>query len=154
MKQSHTFLNVAPDRAKVRHQHTRRRLSAVSTKQLKRPNIQRRLSETAAYPTPASLGEDVGEESDAEDVPQCHTPSTIPDDDSKSHYVKSPRSNAVSPRLYNETHARKESIHDLFSATRNIDAPYYVQAYQTRQPEVSRVLNYCPSAYDQVRSEH
>jgi hypothetical protein len=154
MKQSHTFLNVTPDRAKVRHQQTRRRLSAVTTKHLKRPNIQRRLSETAAYPTPASLGEDVCEESDAEEELQCDTPSTFPDGDNKSLSVVSPHSNAVSPRLYDRTQARKENIHDLFSVTGNIDAPYYVQTYQTRRPEVSHVLNYCPSANDQTRSKN
>ena len=126
----------------------------MTTKHLKRPNNQRRQSETAAYPTPASLGEDVGEKSDAEVLSdaeeelQCDTPSTFPDGDNKSLSLNPPHSNAVPLRLYDRTQARKEDIHDLFSVTGNIDAPYYVQTYQTRRPEVSHVLNYCPSAND------
>jgi hypothetical protein len=150
MEQSRTFINVSPHRAKVRHQHTRGKLPQVKPKRQKKPIAVRSPERTEAYPTPSSLGELAGEESDVEEVPRLHDPSKSPKNGNKPPHATPPDPNSMPVCLYNQKDATKESIHDLFSATGNLDVPYYVKTYQSSQSEVSHVLNYCMSTHAEI----
>lgn len=108
----------------------------------KKPSAVRSPEGTEAYPTPSSLGEHAGEESDVEEVLRLHDPSKSPKNGNKPPHATPPDPNSMPVCLYSQNDATKESIHDLFSATGNLDVPYYVKTYQSSQSEVSHVLNY------------
>lgn len=150
MKQSHAFLTVRADRAKSRHQLARRKLHAAKAKRQKSTTSWRQIESPGSYPTPSSVGEDVGEESDVDEVHRRHISSTPLSSGRPAHFVDSPHPDRSPFSLYQRKNARKEGIDDIFSATGNLDVPYYINTYQSKQSGVSQVLNYCLSTHTEI----
>jgi len=150
MEQSHTFIIVSEDRAKIRHQPVKRRIPAARTKPKKKQSATRKPAENEAYRTPVSSKEDIGEESDVEEVPRSYGVSKFPENDRKFRSVRSPDLKRLPLRLYRETAAKKESIEDVFPAAGNLSVPYFVKTYRSRQSEVAHVLNYCISIHTRI----
>jgi hypothetical protein len=138
----HTFINVSPHRAKVRHQQTRRKTVVPKVKRERKPSAVLSPEGAEAYPTPYSLREDVGERSDVEEVPRSDsTPKSLNSDVVTRRALTSGRFKSMPLRL-TRTDLKKEDIDDLFSDSGNLTVPYYVQTYGSRQTSVPHVLNY------------
>ena len=150
MKQSHAFLNVSPERAKIRHQQVRRKFAAARTKHRKKTSILRQAERPEAYPTPSSLEEDGGDEPDVEEVFRHHCLSASPDDEGQPRCVKPPDLESMSLSLKNRKNERKNSTHDFFFATSYFDMPYYVETYQSKGTGVSSLLHYCLFTHNEV----
>jgi hypothetical protein len=141
MERSHTFINVSPHRAKVRHQQTRRKVPLAKAKHQRKSSAVRPLEGSEAYPTPHSLSEDVAGESDVEEVPRSDALSKSLEIESKTRNVTSMEPKSMPLRLA-QMRIKKEDIHDLFSASGNLHVPYYVKTYESRPSDVPHMLNY------------
>lgn len=96
-----------------------------------------------AYPTPHSLSEDVDEGEDVEEVARSNAGLKALDGGNESRRsLAFAGAKSMSLRL-SRTDVKKEEIHDIFSASGNLNVPYFAQTYESKPLSgVPHVLNY------------